>query len=159
MMFGCAYKMLRNHHDAEDATQQVLLKLWLFIDKIRDVDKVKLKSYLYITTKNQCINMLKKEQQNKKDVIYSEEILPLDENTPETVMIEHYDLKILSEAMDKLSPRYRQIILDKTILGLNDEQIAKHIDIKPTYVRECLCRARSSLKNKYLQLLSANIKQ
>ena len=63
-------------------------------------------------------------------------------------MIEHYDLKILSEAMDKLSPRYRQIILDKTILGLNDEQIAKHIDIKPTYVRGCLCRARSSLKNK-----------
>ena len=115
MMFDCALKILKNHHDAEDAVQQILLNLWRYIYNVKKVSEKKLTGYLYATTRNHCYDLIEK----SKHIIVS----------------------------------YRQIIMDKAILHLNDEQAAAHIEIKVTYVRECLSRARATLHKLYLKKL------
>lgn len=151
MMFSCALSILKNEHDAEDALQQVWFKIWRYMDNIKKVSPQKLKSYLYITTKNHCYTLLKRD---RSVVLLSiENCFDIQDDgviNPEIIAINNLDKKILSDAFNDISPRYRQIILDKAILNLNDEQAAEHIGIKSTYVRECLLRARASLRQKYL---------
>lgn len=155
MMFKCALNIMKNHHDAEDALQQVLLKLWKYMDNVQKVSPQKMRSYLFITTQNHCRTLLKNDKSNTTVSINEfPELEPMIENNPEIIAIKNYDNRVLLEALNMLHPRYRQIILDKAVLHLNDEQTAEHIGIKNTYVRECLSRARSSLRKNYLELLS-----
>lgn len=155
MMFLCALNILKNQHDAEDALQQVFLKLWKYMDNVQKVSPAKMRSYLYMTTKYHCFTVLKKNK-SITNVSISEfpDLEPMVESNPEIIAIKDYDNRMLLEALNRLHPRYRQIILDKAILHLNDEQTAEHIGIKATYVRECLSRARASLRKCYLELLT-----
>ena len=153
MMFDCAMKILKNKQDAEDAVQQVLLNLWKYIYNVKKVSEKRLAGYLYATTRNHCYDLKEK---NKRIIVSfddSPESKLIIETTPELIAIEKYDHSILMEAFNELTPRYRQIIMDKAILHLNDEQAAAHIEIKVTYVRECLSRARATLRKLYLKKL------
>lgn len=153
MMFDCAMKILKNKHDAEDAVQQVLLNLWKYIYNVKKVSEKKLAGYLYATTRNHCYDLIEK---NKRIIVSfddSPESKLIIETTPELIAIEKYDHSLLMEAFNELTPRYRQIIMDKAILHLNDEQAAAHVKIKVTYVRECLSRARATLRKLYLKKL------
>ena len=60
MMFLCALNILKNQHDAEDALQQVFLKLWKYMDNVQKVSPAKMRSYLYMTTKYHCLPFLKR---------------------------------------------------------------------------------------------------
>ena len=156
LMFDCAVKILKNHHDAEDAVQQVLLNLWKYIYNVKRVSETKLTGYLYATTRNHCYDLIEK---NKHIILSFDEDPELGlviETTPEHIAIEKYNYSVLMEAFNELTPRYRQIIMDKTILHLNDEQAAAHIKIKVTYARECLSRARAALYKLYLKKLEGS---
>lgn len=153
MMFDCAMKILKNHHDAEDAVQQVLLNLWKYIYNVKKVSEKKLTGYLYATTRNHCCDLREKNKHINVSFDENPELNPISEATPELIAIKKFDDSILRDAFNDLSPRYRQIIMDKAILHLNDEQAAAHIEIKVTYVRECLSRARVALRKLYLKKL------
>ena len=151
MMFDCAMKILKNKHDAEDAVQQVLLNLWKYIYNVKKVSEEKLAGYLYATTRNHCYDLIEKNKHIIVSIDDSPESKLIIETTPELIAIEKYNRSLLMEAFNELTPRYRQIIMDKAILHLNDEQAAAHIEIKVTYVRECLSRARATLRKLYLK--------
>ncbi len=154
MMFDCAIKILKNHHDAEDAVQQVLLDLWKYIYNVKKVSENKLTGYLYATTRNHCCDVIEKNKHITVSFDDEPELSPAIEITPELIAIKKYDYSLLMDAFSELTPRYRQIIMDKAILHLNDEQAAAHIGIKVTYVRECLSRARAAMRNLYLKKLA-----
>lgn len=153
MMFDCSMKILKNHHDAEDAVQQILLNLWKNISNIKKVSDSKLAGYLYVTARNYCYGLTKKNKISFISLDDNPELVLLNETTPEHIIIKRFDFSILDDAFNELPPRYRQIIMDKTILHLSDEQAAVHIKIKTTYVRECLYRARAALNTLYLKKL------
>lgn len=153
MMLDCAIKILKNSRDAEDAVQQVLLNLWKYIYNVKKVSEEKLAGYLYATTRNHCFTLIEKNKHIIVSIDDSPESKLIIETTPELIAIEKYDRSLLMEAFNELTPRYRQIIMDKAILHLNDEQAAAHIKIKVTYVRECLSRARATLRRLYLKKL------
>lgn len=156
-MYLCAMKMLKNHHDAEDAVQQVLLKIWIYVDNVRKVSPEKLKGYLVKSVHNYCCTVLKNSAANREVVLDTEidYMFPSDIDV-EKIVMDRQKYDVLMEALDGINVQYRQIILDKAILNLTDEQTAEHIGIKPTYVRECLHRARKALCKNYYRLLSEN---
>ncbi|MBD5141936.1 MAG: sigma-70 family RNA polymerase sigma factor [Ruminococcus sp.] len=153
MMFDCAMRILKNRHDAEDAVQQVLLNLWKYIYNVKKVSEEKLAGYLYATTRNHCYDLIEKNKHTTLSFDDNPELQIIIETTPELIAIDKYNHSLLMEAFNELTPRYRQIIMDKAILHLNDEQAAAHIRIKVTYVRECLSRARATLRKLYLKKL------
>lgn len=57
-VYYLALSMTGNHHDAEDISQEVFLKLYQSLNKIRG--KAKLSTWLYRVTVNTCINKKRK---------------------------------------------------------------------------------------------------
>ena len=150
MMLRCAYSVLKDYDEAEDALQQVFLNLWVCVDRIRNIDEKKLAGYLFMTTKNTCLNIVNK---MKNIPVCIEELeLHAHELNPEENLMKLYDKELLMAAFEKIQVNYRQVIIDKAVLHLTDEEAAKHIGIKPTYARECLCRARLAWRNSDRQL-------
>ena len=41
LVYQIAYSVSRNHHDAEDASQEVFLRVWRYREKLAEVDDVK----------------------------------------------------------------------------------------------------------------------
>lgn len=153
-MYGYALSMMKDPQDAEDVVQQVFLRLWSFRDNVRKVNPAKLRSYLNITVRNSCIVLLKSAGRiSTVSIDEYPELEPSDDDSPDKIIIRKFDCRVLLKAFDGMNERYRQIILDKAVLHLDDAQAAEHIGIKRSYVRECLFRARASLKKSYLSLL------
>lgn len=150
IMYSYALSFLTDPHDAEDAIQQVFLNIWKYIHAVKRISSDRLKSYLLKTTQNHCYTVLSRKL--KKPIETSDIDLDLMESPvkdPERALMDQFDRALLKDAMDDIAITYRQIILDKVILHLSDTQIAEHLGIKKTYVRECLSRARASLRQKY----------
>ena len=78
-VFRYAYYTLRNEVDAEDATQEVFIKLWNHFD---DVNMLKVKSWLMRTTYNHCIDMIRKRQRTSDRHVEIQEYQNFDIETP-----------------------------------------------------------------------------
>ena len=148
MMFNCALSILKTREPAEDALQQVFLNLWKNVHKIKNVSPAKLTYYLYSTTKNTCLNILKNQAHSEPLSVGNTDIF-CSEISPELIFMNSCDRRQLLEAFDEIPIRYRRIIIGKAILYMTDEQAAELVGIKPSYVRECLYRARLALRAAY----------
>ena len=59
-VYNQAYRMLGNREDAEDATQDVFLRIYRSIEKFRGESKIT--TWIYSITSNVCIDRLRKLQ-------------------------------------------------------------------------------------------------
>ena len=57
LVYTMAYYSLGQEEDAEDATQEVLVRLWKHWDRVRDSN---VKAWLVRVTRNACIDQLRK---------------------------------------------------------------------------------------------------
>ena len=55
MMRNLAYSIIKDHHLAEDAVQEAMLRLSQNTDKIDNVDSNQSKNYVYTVTKNEAL--------------------------------------------------------------------------------------------------------
>ena len=127
------YSICRNKAQAEDLVQETFLKALLSLPKDDN-----LRAWLYKVARNLTFNELKKSKRN----------VPLEEG--EGVFTESFPScgKELSEALEKLSPQKREIILLQYAGGLSQKEIAKILNISPQNVRVIAFRARKELKEK-----------
>jgi RNA polymerase sigma factor (sigma-70 family) len=58
-VFGYAFYLLRNREDAEDVTQEVFIALWRHWT---DVDPKKMEAWIMRSTRNRCIDVIRKRQ-------------------------------------------------------------------------------------------------
>ncbi len=99
-------KMVIDHDDANDVTQEIFVKIWKNLDKFREDSK--LFTWIYRIATNECLNFLNKKKRRS--------IIPLKEGAPE-----------LSAQLDEgshISGEEIQLILQKAILTLPDKQRA-----------------------------------
>ncbi|WP_276205031.1 sigma-70 family RNA polymerase sigma factor [Flavivirga aquatica] len=128
--------------ECEDIVQNTFLQLWE--SKLVFPKEIALKSYLYITVKNKCLNKIKhykvKENyqlQNKKrkeDSVLMEEGIIIQESA-----------KLLHEAITFLSPRKKEII-DLALKGLSNKTISERLSIKIDTVKSLKTKAYKFLK-------------
>ena len=121
LVYGIAFSILKNPHDAEDIVQCVFTKIY-------SIDKSKLPerneaSWLYSTTKNETINFLKKKNSNiDLDSIYEIE----DTNNEINKII---DRDSFNKLISKLNNTEREIISLKILTNFSFEEIAKILNI------------------------------
>lgn len=145
-MIRYGHRFLRGYADIEDAVQEVFIKAYQNINSF-DAAK-KFSSWLYRIAHNEFINMIKKK---------GREPLPFfDPDTlfPHPLSHEHADDGIKrSEAaaqvgggLDKLSPKYREILVLYYLEELSYQEIADVLHIPITTVGVRLARGRVALK-------------
>lgn len=95
LVFGTAFKYLKNRLDAEDLTMQVFEKLG---DRIRNYRIQSFKSWLYMVTKNECLMTLRK----KENLTVQLENELVAEDTLSTKISEELKMEAMDSALETL---------------------------------------------------------
>ncbi len=144
-MFAVAYHYLQRSDEAEDAVQDVIVKLWQMREKLPPGDQ--LLPFLMTVTKNLCIDRLR----SRQDIVCFEENLnpngDFDEDFLDEDRLENKDrLRQTLQLMKQLPPDQEKVLKLKVFHELENEQIAQMLKIKEDNVRQLLSRARRKLK-------------
>lgn len=131
-----AMRIVDDADDAEDLVENTFMKAWQAIQDGKDVDN--LKSYMYLSVRNECIDFLRK----KKNEVDVSEIPDVEEETIDT---SERDARIW-KAMDELPEKCREIFLMSKRDGLSNEEIAEELDISIKTVKNQMTKAYSRLR-------------
>jgi len=148
-LYALALRYLKNTEMAEDAIQQVFMKLWENSCKI-DV-QINLKNYLYTMTKNYILNQIR----NHKETISIYYANSQKELVDEDIFLKNIeDLQIdnlLNDAINKLPKQKKEICQMKIENGASNQQIADKMGIKintvKSHYQESVKMLREHLKN------------
>ena len=141
-IFRVAYNYLKNHTEADDITQNVLIKLYR-ADKAFESD-AHIKHWLIRVTINECKRALLSPWRHCE---------PIDDYAA-TLSFEAPEESELFEQVMGLPAKYRVTILLYYFEGYSTEEIAGLMNLPNATVRTRLKRAREKLKNQLLEAKS-----
>ena len=127
--------------NAEDAIQEIMLKLW---QKRKQVEKhPNIKGFVFLTARNYCIDVLRKKSFVIND---STEYFKAFESKNDYTQIEWKELNtIILEILKKLPKQQTEVFLMRDIDGYEFTEIAAALEIKIEHVRVLLSRARKQI--------------
>lgn len=137
-IYGYSFYILGNREDAEDITQEVLLKTWQNIDS---VGKGCIKSWVMRVTKNLCIDRIR--HRKLSQTIKHDPPPPRD---PEAGIEEREIQERVRDAIGNLPLNLRSTVVLREIQGLKYREISKILDIPLNSVKVQLWRGRKLLR-------------
>ncbi|MEP3635633.1 MAG: RNA polymerase sigma factor [Paracoccaceae bacterium] len=145
VVFAQAYRGLGNQADAEDVTQDALMRLWRQASDWR-MGEAKVTTWLYRVTANLCTDKLRKRMRSGPSL---DEIAEPADPTPsvETTLQNISRQKALEDALGELPERQREAVVLRHIEGLNNPDIANRLDVSVEAVESLLARGKRALKS------------
>ena len=142
-LYRVAYYILESESEAEDALQELYLKLWQIRGRLDFIQTPE--AYSIRLLKNICIDRIRS---SKKTVVTDK----IPETGTEMLQDERIDssdrLQKVLAAVKSLPERQRQVLTLRLIEGRSDEEIMKITGLGYLTIRVVLSRAKQSLKNK-----------
>lgn len=146
-LYRLAKRLLISSEEAEDATQEVLLKLWKGKKKISGYANVE--AFAMTMTRNFCLDRLKSRQAGNLKLVHSNFT---DGGSSLQQQVEVRDsLDWVARIMDELPEQQRMVLQLKDVEAYDYPEIEKLMDMKPTAVRVTLSRARKAVREKLLE--------
>ncbi|WP_282044481.1 RNA polymerase sigma factor [Winogradskyella flava] len=143
-VFRLAKRLLVSREEAEDATQEILLKLWRNKEKIGDYKNVE--AFSMTMTKNFCLDRLKSRQAQNLKIVHSNYT---DNSSSLQKQVEARDsMDWVSRIMEYLPEQQKIIVQLRDIEQYDYAEIAKMLDMNETAVRVNLSRARKTIREK-----------
>jgi RNA polymerase sigma-70 factor (ECF subfamily) len=153
-VFRLAKRLLVSNEEAEDATQEILLKLWNNKKKIQEYKNVE--AFSMTMTKNFCLDRLKSKQAQNLKIVHSNY---QDNNTSLQKQVELNDsVDWVSKIIEELPEQQKIILQLRDIEEYEFEEIAKVLDMNETAIRVSLSRARKTIREKLTNTHSYGIK-
>ncbi len=154
-IYNLSLRMLWNPSDAEDVTQEILIKVITNLSKFRHESKFS--TWVYSIATNHLINLKKRGLENQE---LSFEIFEkgIEEgfNTREPVFVSEVDRNILAEELKVscthamllcLDREHRMIYILSSMFGINSKEGASIMNITPEAYRKRLSRTREKMKS------------
>jgi RNA polymerase sigma-70 factor (ECF subfamily) len=146
-LFHVAKKILVEEQEAEDAVQEVLLKLWRTSDSLGKYENPA--AFATTVTKNLCLDRLK--VKNRQESIDETYYAWAGTDNPYLQLERKNSEEVLKEIIDNL-PQLQQIIIKmKDIEEYEVEEIAEITGTKVEAVRVNLSRARKRVREEYIK--------
>ena len=143
---GYANKMINDHDKAEEIVQEVFYIIWK--NKERLTIKVSLKSYLYKSVQNSCLQMAQHQlvkEKYRQFVINRENDKQL---SPETELEVKEINKAIDQTLDALPERCKEIFYMNRFEGLKYREIAEKLSVSQKTVEANISKAlKHLLKN------------
>lgn len=155
-VYRLAFSMLRHKQDAEDAAQEVLIKLWRTLPDYRF--ECPLLIYVLKMTRTTVLDLQRKLSRRREHEVS----LTVEDEDGERVVMDVADTSVdanpaehltraeriaeVRRAMEDLPPAERDIIMLKDIQGLSYAQIADLLSVEEGTVGSRLSRARKNLE-------------
>ena len=146
-VFRIAKRLLVSSEEAEDATQEVLIRLW---NKKEGLNKYNSIEALAVTmTKNYCLDQLKSKRAGNLKLVhsnYSDREAGIDKQ------VEDKDSwNWVEKIMNDLPDQQRLIVQMRDVEEYEFSEIAKALEMNETAVRVALSRARKMIKEKLVE--------
>lgn len=141
-VFRVAKRLLVSTEEAEDATQEVLVKLW---NKNESLEKYNSVEALAMTmTKNYCLDQLKSKRAGNLKIVHNNFT---DREAPLAQQVEDRDnWSWVEKAIESLPEQQKIIVQLRDIEQYEYEEIAQVLDMNETAIRVALSRARKSIR-------------
>lgn len=156
-IFSFSMKVCGQRQDAEDTMQEVLLKS--FPNLLKFESPRALAVWLYKVAKTRCLMSRRKSKFAPKETLSFEELMPDREElarlsgsavaTPETSLVRRENARRLREAVQKLPPEYRLVLVLRDMEGLSDAEVAEITGLRPGTIRVRLHRARLFVRKEF----------
>ena len=153
-VFRLAKRLLVSREEAEDATQEVLIKLWKNKAKIKDYKNVE--AFSMTMTKNFCFDKLKSKQAQNLKIVHSNY---QDHSVSLQKEVELNDsLDWVGKIMETLPEQQKMVIQLRDIEQYEFKEIAEMLDMNETAIRVALSRARKTIREKLTSTHNYGIK-
>lgn len=140
-VLGFAARMLSDRTEAEDVTQEAMLRLWRMAPDWQQ-GEARVATWLYRVASNLCLDRLRRSRPRGLD-----EVAEPEDATPGVVarLIEADRALALDEALAALPDRQRQAVVLRHIEGLTNPEIAAVMDIGVEAVESLVARGKKGL--------------
>ena len=141
--------MLKNRMDADDVTQEVMIRIWQNIDKF---NMLAAKTWIIKTTNNLCIDCLRRRTVavNREFEIdeFFEDTYSKNHNSENPYLITHFKMIALKvkEAIQRLPENLRSVFVLYEIEEMKYKEISMALDLPINSVKVYLLRARKKLQ-------------
>lgn len=153
-LYRLALRYLISTDSAEDATQEIVLKLWKNKEKIASYNNVE--AFAMTMTKNYCLDRLKAKSANNLKLVHSNY---KDTSSSLDKLTELSDtISIVEKLINELPEKQRVIIQLRDIEQYSFEEIGKILEIQQTAIRVSLSRARKTIREKLVKQHNYGIK-
>ena len=140
--YRVAFYILEDEAEAEDAVQELFLKLWSgreALDGIRSP-----KSYGLQVLRNLCLDRIRRSRKMETPAVLPEPEWP---GRQDEAVDEKERLAKVLDAIKSLPDRQREVLTLRTLDGLSYEEIAERTGMNQLTLRVLLSQARRKLKN------------
>jgi len=137
-LYPMVYRLLGDQQSAEDAIQDIMMKLWLKRHKIKKHPN--LKGLIVLTARNHCIDLLRRQ---KKVVRLETEIVKDTSGKQDNSKLEWKELTaVIDTILQKAPEQQREVFLMRDIDGYAFKEIAFTLNITVEHCRVLLSRIR-----------------
>ena len=141
-VFRLAKRLLVSREEAEDATQEVLVKLWSKNEGLAQYNSIE--AVAMTMTKNYCLDQLKSKRAGNLKIVHTN----LTDREPSLQQkVEDSDsLNWVEKIINQLPEQQRLIIQLRDIEQYEFEEIAKILEMNETAIRVALSRGRKTIR-------------
>jgi RNA polymerase sigma-70 factor (ECF subfamily) len=140
--YRVAYHILESKEDAEDAVQELYLKLIKTPDKFSNIQDPA--AYGITILRNICIDLIRRRAKRRSEEL--DEYMIADVSSPEKAASEKDKLRILIHEIDRLPKKQSIVLKMRTIEGLEYDEISQRTGLSHVNIRVLISIARKTLK-------------
>ncbi len=142
--YRAAYHLLESRQDAEDAVQELYLKLWASRSRLKDVRTPV--AYGLSLLKNICIDRIRRREVRAHEPL--EVVMKATGISPEAGLAAKDMLKRIMVEIDRLPARQSEVMKLMVLEDLGYEDISRRTGLSQVHVRVLISIARKTLKQK-----------
>jgi len=152
-IFRFSLRLLGQREEAEDVTQEVLLRMW---GKKHELGQYKsIEALAMQTAKNMCLDRLRHQQLRIRKLrhLKGDQFI----NNHESEMDNQEMQSIISRVIGKLPVRQKMVVHLKDIEGYSTREITEILGMEAVAVRTNLSRARRKVRERTIKILNHGI--
>jgi RNA polymerase sigma-70 factor (ECF subfamily) len=150
-LYRLALRMLREPADAQDAIQEVLLKIWRQGTALKKIDNIE--AWAMRVTKNHCLDRLR----SRRRQIQALEPYQLDADdhpSAQEKLEQRETVHQLKQLMQRLPEKQQLVLQLRDVEGMTYQEIEELLDMPLGQVKTNLFRARQKMKKLLLAIAS-----
>lgn len=140
--YRVAYHLLESRDDAEDAVQELYLKILSIPGKLVYVRDPA--AYGITLLKNICIDRIRRRESRRAEQL--EDFMAADASGPERKMTEKDTLARVIKEMERLPEKQAKVLRMRALEGLEYDEIARRTGLSQVNIRVLISMARKTLK-------------
>ena len=145
--YRVAYHLLESRPDAEDAVQELYLKILSMHAKLVYVRDPA--AYGITLLKNICIDRIRRRESRRAEQL--EDFIVADASGPEKQMAEKDALARVMKEMGRLPERQAKVLKMRALDGLEYDEIARRTGLSQVNIRVLISMARKTLKKRIVR--------